>query len=210
MKRTTLFVLTAMITCLGLMQTLQARQKVSTRIVEEKADQWVVTAYSDSAACNGKWGPITADGGQRLKWGMIAADWSVLPPGTKVKIEGFGDQIFVVRDKGRLIKGTIIDLYIPNASRKQLYSWGRKKLKIEVLPDNAYTAKQVDTTNRTLFERYSFIPPKSDVVHARTPYVVDHVKKSQPPVQEATSTAESSTRSAGTTSLVQRRLQMRN
>ncbi|MDK3160306.1 3D domain-containing protein [Kamptonema cortianum] len=208
MKNTTLFMIAAVLS-LGLMPLAQAKKTIKTKITEVRGEEWVITAYSDSAACNGKWGPVTADGGDRLKWGMIAADWSVLPPGTKVKIEGFGDQIFVVRDKGRLIKGQIIDLYIPNASRKQLYSWGRKKLKIEVLPEDSYSAKAVNTEDRSLFERYSFIPRKTDVVQARTPYVVN---RSEVAKQEAAAKDNQiGSRMAGNgSSLVQRRLQMRN
>lgn len=205
MKKYTLFII-AMI-CLGLTPLVQAKKNITTKITEGAGDKWVITAYSDSAVCNGKWGPYTADGGDRLKWGMIAADWSVLPPGTKVKIEGFGDQIFVVRDKGRLIKGQIIDLYIPNASHKQLYSWGRKKLKIEVLPEDSYASKNVDTEDRSLFERYSFIPKKNDIVQAREPYVIDPSAKGSTHADQGVRNTRSASRGE---SLVQRRLQMRN
>jgi len=94
---------------------------------------------------------------------MIAADWSVLPPGTKVRIEGFGDQVFVVRDKGRLIKGRKIDLYIPHISDKQLGRWGRQKLRIEVINENQKIAKKIDAADHSLFQRYAFIPPKKNL-----------------------------------------------
>lgn len=162
MKNVTLFVLTVVLS-LGCGQMAHAVKQIETKIVQEKKDQWVVTAYSDSYKCNGKWGPVAADGGDRLQWGMIAADWSVLPPGTRVKIEGFGDQIFVVKDKGRAIKGKKIDLYIPNVSQKKLGVWGRQKLRIEVIKENQRVAKKIDTEDHSLFKRYAFIPPKKNL-----------------------------------------------
>jgi len=99
-------------------------------------NKWLVTAYSDGFACNKHWGPYAAHGGKRLKWGMVAADWRVLKPGTKIHIEGYGTQVFTVMGKGSAIKGTHIDLYLPGASNKQMYRFGRKKLEVKILSQN--------------------------------------------------------------------------
>lgn len=111
-------------------------ERVSPKSNPERArvnGDWLVTCYSDGSACNGKWGPYAAYGGKRLKWGMVAADWRVLKPGTKIRIQGYDDMIFTVMDKGRAIKGNHIDLYVPQASKRQMYNFGRKWLKITVI-----------------------------------------------------------------------------
>lgn len=87
------------------------------------------TAYTaDCAGCSG----ITATGinlkaNRNLK--VIAVDPSVIPLGSKVWVEGYGNAI--AGDTGGAIKGNIIDLHMP--SKKSAYSWGRKRVKVKVL-----------------------------------------------------------------------------
>ncbi len=72
------------------------------------------------------------DSGTTVKEGQtIAADWDVLPPGTKVFIEGIG--IRTVEDKGGLIKGKCIDVYVNDVEvARQL---GRHKATVYVLEE---------------------------------------------------------------------------
>jgi len=72
-----------------------------------------VTHYCACAICCGKSNGITASG-LHVADGMIAADWKVLPKGTKVYIKK-GDQLLekVVEDTGGAIKGNKIDVYVP-------------------------------------------------------------------------------------------------
>ena len=87
------------------------------------------TAYTaECAGCTG----VTATGinlkaNKNLK--VIAVDPSVIPLGSKVWVEGYGNAI--AGDTGGAIKGNIIDLHMP--SKEKAYSWGRKKVKIKVL-----------------------------------------------------------------------------
>ncbi|MDN4495393.1 G5 and 3D domain-containing protein [Ureibacillus aquaedulcis] len=91
--------------------------------------EFYVTATAYTANCSGCSG-ITATG-LALKDGMkvIAVDPSVIPLGSKVWVEGYGNAI--AADKGSAIKGNKIDVFIGSNSKAN--SWGRKKVRIKVL-----------------------------------------------------------------------------
>ncbi len=63
---------------------------------------------------------------------VIAVDPSVIPLGSKVYVEGYG--IAEARDTGGAIRGNKIDVFIP--SKQEASNWGRKTVKIYVLPKN--------------------------------------------------------------------------
>jgi 3D (Asp-Asp-Asp) domain-containing protein len=67
--------------------------------------------------------------GKHVFSGAIAADPKVLPLGTKVYIEGYGN--FVVCDTGGAIKGSRIDIWMPN--RNHAIKFGRRKVQLVVL-----------------------------------------------------------------------------
>lgn len=73
---------------------------------------------------------ITATGTTVKEGRTIAADWSVLPPGTVVKIEGL-DGTYTVEDKGGGVKGNHIDLYIADLNRA--LEWGRQQRSVWVV-----------------------------------------------------------------------------
>lgn len=83
----------------------------------------VITAYTAGVESTGKspghpdYGK-TASGTKVAEGRTIAMDKSI-PFGTKVKIEGFGDQIFIVEDRGGAIVGNKIDLYMEHLSDAQ-------------------------------------------------------------------------------------------
>ncbi|EAC5806636.1 DUF348 domain-containing protein [Listeria monocytogenes] len=60
---------------------------------------------------------------------VIAVDPRVIPLGSKVWVEGYGEAI--AGDTGGVIKGNIVDVYFPNES--QCYSWGRRMVTVKVL-----------------------------------------------------------------------------
>ena len=60
---------------------------------------------------------------------VIAVDPSVIPLGSKVYVEGYGEAI--AGDTGGAIKGNRIDVFIPEKS--QALNWGRKSVKVKVL-----------------------------------------------------------------------------
>ena len=60
---------------------------------------------------------------------VIAVDPSVIPLGSKVWVEGYGEAI--AGDTGGAIKGNKIDVFIP--SQGAALDWGRKNVTIKVL-----------------------------------------------------------------------------
>lgn len=60
---------------------------------------------------------------------VIAVDPRVIPLGTKVWVEGYGEAI--AGDTGGAIKGHKIDVFIPSYDRAM--QWGVKKVKMRVL-----------------------------------------------------------------------------
>jgi 3D (Asp-Asp-Asp) domain-containing protein len=86
------------------------------------------TAYSHESSITG----LTATGynvkaNPSMK--LIAVDPSVIPLGTKVWVEGYGEAI--AGDTGGAIKGHKIDVLMPSSA--QAISWGRKTVKIVIL-----------------------------------------------------------------------------
>ncbi|HJH11136.1 MAG TPA: LysM peptidoglycan-binding domain-containing protein [Metalysinibacillus jejuensis] len=90
-----------------------------------------VSATAYTAYCYGCSG-ITATGinlraNPNLK--VIAVDPRVIPLGSRVWVEGYGEAI--AGDTGGAIKGNRIDVFINNTNRA--YAWGRKMVTIKVL-----------------------------------------------------------------------------
>lgn len=60
----------------------------------------------------------------------MAADWAVLPPGTRIWIDGLG--AFIVEDQGEAIVGDTLDLYL-DQDDDALYEWGVRYRPIYVI-----------------------------------------------------------------------------
>lgn len=66
------------------------------------------------------------------KWvlpGMCAADWRFLPPGSLVKVPGYG--LCTIEDSGNEIKGWELDVFFP--FYEDAVAWGHPVLPVEVL-----------------------------------------------------------------------------
>ena len=83
------------------------------------------TAYTDNAQSQGKWVGQTASG-MKPQVGVIAVDPKVIPLGTKLYVEGYGN--CVAGDTGGDIKGMRIDLF--KNTQSECTSWGRRKVKV--------------------------------------------------------------------------------
>lgn len=96
------------------------------------------TAYSHMENEPGAYGRKNA-AGTTLKYGnvrSVAADWSVYPLGTKLKIKG-QSYIYVVDDYGSALVGTnTIDIYKPTL--KSMNYWGTRKTEITVIEWGSY------------------------------------------------------------------------
>ncbi|MDQ0214106.1 3D (Asp-Asp-Asp) domain-containing protein [Oikeobacillus pervagus] len=87
------------------------------------------TAYT--ANCKGCTG-ITATGfnlKKNPKAKVIAVDPKVIPLGTKVHVEGYGEAI--AADKGGSIKGNKIDVYVQ--TKQEARNWGVRTVKVTIL-----------------------------------------------------------------------------
>ena len=98
---------------------------------EDDALTLTMTATAYTAYCEGCSG-ITKNGtdiraNPDLK--VIAVDPTVIPLGTRVWVEGYGEAI--AADIGGAIKGNIIDVFIP--SHEEALQWGRKTVKVRIL-----------------------------------------------------------------------------
>ncbi len=88
-----------------------------------------VTGYA-TGADGGAVGTLTATG-VSTHWGTLAADWRVYPPGTRMQIEGFPDDIFTVEDTGGGVRGNIVDIWFPELATASAF--GTKSLRVTVL-----------------------------------------------------------------------------
>ena len=61
--------------------------------------------------------------------GTVAVDPQVIPLGTRLWIEGYGEA--VAEDTGGLVKGNIIDIYLP--TEDQCWQWGRRQVEVRIL-----------------------------------------------------------------------------
>ena len=87
------------------------------------------TAYTDDIASQGKWIGQTATG-MKPQVGVVAVDPKIIPLGTKLYVEGYGEAI--AGDTGGAIKGNRIDLFM--ATRGQAMKYGRRKnVKVRIL-----------------------------------------------------------------------------
>lgn len=86
------------------------------------------TAYASGSLDNGKWNDLTYMGGKVQK-GVAAVDPNVIPMGTKLWIEGYGEATAV--DQGSAIKGNRIDLAFNN--RQDALDYGIQNVKVYLL-----------------------------------------------------------------------------
>lgn len=109
--------------------TNSTSQAPATAVKSEK--EFIMTATAYTATCKGCSG-ITATGINLLEnpdLKVISVDPSVIPLGSKVYVEGYGEAI--AGDTGGAIKGNKIDVFIP--SKQDAINFGVKKVKVTVL-----------------------------------------------------------------------------
>lgn len=83
---------------------------------ESEWQTFTATAYCPCKKCCGKWAlnrpnglVYTASSAIAEEGVTVAADWSILPAGTLIEIDGLGERI--VQDRGGVITGNKIDLF---------------------------------------------------------------------------------------------------
>ncbi|MBE3568768.1 MAG: LysM peptidoglycan-binding domain-containing protein [Bacillales bacterium] len=112
--------------------TISAKNPFKTSEVNSASGKVIVvkaTAYT--ASCKGCSG-VTALGinlKQNPNAKVIAVDPNVIPLGSKVYVEGYGQAI--AGDKGSAIKGNRIDVYVPSIQSAR--NWGVRTTKVTIL-----------------------------------------------------------------------------
>jgi 3D (Asp-Asp-Asp) domain-containing protein len=103
---------------------------VSSAFAQEAAPADVQTVQ---ATVTGYVGSMTATG-TVTHWGTVAADWRTYPPGTRLQIEGFPNDVFTVEDSGSAVRGNIFDIWFPDLPTA--VAFGTKSLRVTVLPSS--------------------------------------------------------------------------
>lgn len=89
----------------------------------------IATGYCPCAKCNYPYGGHPAYDGEPLGYGIIAVDPTVIPMGTRLYVEGYGEGI--AADQGNAIKGYHIDLCF--MSHQEALDWGIKRVNVTIL-----------------------------------------------------------------------------
>ncbi|GAE94394.1 cell wall-binding protein [Gracilibacillus boraciitolerans JCM 21714] len=100
----------------------EKKQETKQAASSQNGETLTMTATAYTAKCNGCSG-ITATGINLLEnpnMKVIAVDPNVIPLGTRVHVEGYGEAI--AGDTGGAINGNKIDLHVP--TKDEAYSWG--------------------------------------------------------------------------------------
>lgn len=111
--------------------TLSDKKETDSSSSEADGETMYMNATAYSANCNGCSG-ITATGinlNANPDMKVIAVDPNVIPLGTKVWVEGYGNA--VAGDTGGAINGNRIDVHVPTSADASQYGW--KKVKIKIL-----------------------------------------------------------------------------
>ncbi len=90
-----------------------------------RGDVYIATAY-----CAGR----TTAAGTRVARGVVAADPSVLPLGTVIRVTGLArpyNGVYTVSDTGSAIRGRRLDLYIGNCT--EALRFGRQPARVSIL-----------------------------------------------------------------------------
>lgn len=114
----------------------QNEAKVKSEEVQASSDKaegktLTVSATAYTAKCAGCSG-ITATGvdlNKNPNAKVIAVDPNVIPLGSKVYVEGYGEAI--AADTGGAIKGNKIDIHVP--TKDEAYNWGIRNVKVTIM-----------------------------------------------------------------------------
>ncbi|WP_077306938.1 LysM peptidoglycan-binding and 3D domain-containing protein [Terribacillus halophilus] len=106
-------------------------EKAATSTNQEATKELTVSATAYTGQCNGCSG-VTATGidlNANPNAKVIAVDPNVIPLGSRVWVEGYGEA--VAGDTGGAIKGNKIDVHVPD--KGSALNWGRKSVTVKVL-----------------------------------------------------------------------------
>ena len=108
-------------------EQLEAEREAS-RMIDEEVSRCAERILTMEATAYTWTGQRTASG----TWpavGTVAVDPQVIPLGSRLYVEGYGEA--VAEDTGGLVKGNIIDIYLP--TEDQCWQWGRRQVEVRVM-----------------------------------------------------------------------------
>jgi 3D (Asp-Asp-Asp) domain-containing protein len=108
-------------------EQLEAEREAS-RMIDEEASRGGERILTMEATAYTWTGNRTASG----TWptvGTVAVDPKVIPLGSRLYVEGYGEA--VAEDTGGLVKGNIIDVYLP--TEDECWQWGRRMVEVRVI-----------------------------------------------------------------------------
>jgi 3D (Asp-Asp-Asp) domain-containing protein len=120
---------------------------ISQAMAERYAGEFTVTAYCSCSECCGRGARGLTASGKAVRSGMIAADWGVLPRGTRVRLSAFPGHTFVVEDTGSAIVDNRIDIWFPSHLLARQFGL-RRGVKVWVVPAPAAAAARTPPSSR--------------------------------------------------------------
>lgn len=103
-------------------------EREAARLIDEEVSRGAERVMMMEATAYTWTGNRTASG----TWpavGTVAVDPQVIPLGTRLWIEGYGEAVAL--DTGGLVKGNIIDVYLP--TEDECWQWGRRMVEVRIL-----------------------------------------------------------------------------
>lgn len=94
-----------------------------------KVIKMVATGYDGCYECNKPYYGYPSYIGLPLQRGIVAVDPKVIPMGTRLYVEGYGEAI--AADQGNAIKGNRLDLFFD--THQEALRWGMKTVKVTIL-----------------------------------------------------------------------------
>ena len=108
-------------------QQLETEREAS-RLIDEEVSRGAERILTMEATAYTWTGQRTASG----TWpaiGTVATDPEVIPLGTRLCIEGYGEAVAL--DTGGAVKGNVIDVYLPTEA--ECWQWGRRQVEVRIL-----------------------------------------------------------------------------
>lgn len=103
-------------------------EREAARLIDEEVSRGAERVMMMEATAYTWTGQQTASG----TWpavGTVAVDPQMIPLGTRLWIEGYGEAVAL--DTGGLVKGNIIDVYLP--TEDECWQWGRRMVEVRIL-----------------------------------------------------------------------------
>lgn len=108
-------------------EQLEAEREAS-RMIDEEVSRGGERILTMEATAYTWTGQRTASG----TWpavGTVATDPEVIPLGTRLWVEEYGEAVAL--DTGGLVKGNVIDVYLPTEA--ECWQWGRRQVEVKII-----------------------------------------------------------------------------